>query len=403
MLFRGVASIVVLLALPASPGQQIPAGYEIVQLTNTPYPEAFVSMNNAGQIVWAGKLGPTNDTVEIFLYDGATGATTQLTDDNVHDFLPEINDDGVIVWCRRIGPLAPFGAPSSELMMRLPDGTTVRLTNNDVDDLEPVLNESGQVAWSQRNGRGCRDNGAHLMFYDGESIVRLTNNDWLNESPALNDLGTIVWPEVDVCDPDPSYWKSLIKLNADGETRTLSASGLQSQSTTLNNAGVVAWSSHDPVTFDRGILRWSDGQLSWLIHEKTENPEINGRGDVYFFKWHEPNGWQAWVYLNGQFYQLSDDPYSNTVGDINDRGECAWISGGWPTTNVRLMRRLPSGDLNCDGVVDAFDIEPFVSAVIDPAAYEARWPGCDRLLADMNDDGVISAFDIEPFARLMTP
>jgi hypothetical protein len=59
------------------------------------------------------------------------------------------------------------------------------------------------------------------------------------------------------------------------------------------------------------------------------------------------------------------------------------------------------GDLNCDGAVDAFDIEPFIAALTDPNGYSARWPNCDRNLADVNGDGAIDAFDIEAFINLL--
>ena len=60
------------------------------------------------------------------------------------------------------------------------------------------------------------------------------------------------------------------------------------------------------------------------------------------------------------------------------------------------------GDLNCDGVLNAFDIDPFVLALTDPAGYTAAWPDCDINLADCNGDGVINAFDIDPFVELLT-
>jgi YVTN family beta-propeller protein len=60
------------------------------------------------------------------------------------------------------------------------------------------------------------------------------------------------------------------------------------------------------------------------------------------------------------------------------------------------------GDLNCDGVVNGFDIDPFVLALADPAAYAAAYPDCDRLLADINGDGVVNGFDIDPFVLLLT-
>ncbi len=60
------------------------------------------------------------------------------------------------------------------------------------------------------------------------------------------------------------------------------------------------------------------------------------------------------------------------------------------------------GDLNCDAAIDAFDIEPFIAALVDPQGYEIAWPDCDIDLADMNRDGAVDAFDVEPFiARLL--
>ena len=60
------------------------------------------------------------------------------------------------------------------------------------------------------------------------------------------------------------------------------------------------------------------------------------------------------------------------------------------------------GDLNCDGELNAFDIDPFVLALTDPTGYAVAWPDCDRMLADCNGDGVVNAFDIDPFVELLT-
>jgi len=60
------------------------------------------------------------------------------------------------------------------------------------------------------------------------------------------------------------------------------------------------------------------------------------------------------------------------------------------------------GDLNCDGLINAFDIDPFVLALTNPDAYAAQLPGCDYMLADVNGDGSVNAFDINPFVVLLT-
>lgn len=61
------------------------------------------------------------------------------------------------------------------------------------------------------------------------------------------------------------------------------------------------------------------------------------------------------------------------------------------------------GDLNCDGDLNAFDIEPFLTAMFEPDEYGIQYPECDADLADLNFDGAVNAFDIEPFLNLLFP
>ena len=70
---------------------------------------------------------------------------------------------------------------------------------------------------------------------------------------------------------------------------------------------------------------------------------------------------------------------------------------------VEILCASPSlGDLNCDGSVNAFDIDPFVLAVTEPDLYAAQYPDCDINNADCNSDGQINSFDIDPFVALLT-
>jgi len=59
------------------------------------------------------------------------------------------------------------------------------------------------------------------------------------------------------------------------------------------------------------------------------------------------------------------------------------------------------GDLNCDGEVDGFDIQPFVLAMTNPDAYELAYPDCNIMNADCNGDGAVDGFDIQPFVQLL--
>jgi len=60
------------------------------------------------------------------------------------------------------------------------------------------------------------------------------------------------------------------------------------------------------------------------------------------------------------------------------------------------------GDLNCDGVINAFDIDAFVLALTNPSAYEAAYPDCNIYNGDITCDGNINAFDIDAFVQCLT-
>jgi hypothetical protein len=75
-----------------------------------------------------------------------------------------------------------------------------------------------------------------------------------------------------------------------------------------------------------------------------------------------------------------------------------------PAEELVLGTLVPDsvGDMNCDGALNAFDIDPFVLALTNPAAYAAAFPDCNYLAGDINDDGLVNAFDIDPFVLLLT-
>jgi hypothetical protein len=81
-------------------------------------------------------------------------------------------------------------------------------------------------------------------------------------------------------------------------------------------------------------------------------------------------------------------PYSNSV---EHHGEV-----------LRFDTSAGRGDMNCDGRINSFDIDPFVRALTDPGSYEPAYPECDVWHADIDGDGWITAFDIDPFVQLLT-
>ncbi len=73
------------------------------------------------------------------------------------------------------------------------------------------------------------------------------------------------------------------------------------------------------------------------------------------------------------------------------------------TIHYEVLSDYAAGDLNCDGDINALDIEPFLVALFDPTGYPIQYPDCDINLGDINGDGYVDALDIEPFLELLFP
>ena len=79
---------------------------------------------------------------------------------------------------------------------------------------------------------------------------------------------------------------------------------------------------------------------------------------------------------------------SVAIGDLDRDGnrDVAVATSGGFDVSVLLNQSGPApGDLNCDGLINALDIEPFVLALFDPAQYPVQYPDCDINLGDIND------------------
>ncbi len=81
-----------------------------------------------------------------------------------------------------------------------------------------------------------------------------------------------------------------------------------------------------------------------------------------------------------------------------DSGQGAASVHTWDYFRFGVIRR---GDVNCDGVVDFRDINPFVLALTDPPEYQRRFPNCPLIAADCNGDGRVDFRDINAFVPLL--
>ena len=89
-------------------------------------------------------------------------------------------------------------------------------------------------------------------------------------------------------------------------------------------------------------------------------------------------------------------------------GGGAYAYSGWNIDDIQIWGLHATGplyqpgDLNCDHAVDFGDINPFVLALTDPAAWQTAYPDCPLANGDVNADGTFDFGDINPFVVLLT-
>jgi hypothetical protein len=93
----------------------------------------------------------------------------------------------------------------------------------------------------------------------------------------------------------------------------------------------------------------------------------------------------------------ADAPPGDYVGEIQVASP--GTDGATAMVTVTVLQR---GDMNCDGLVNNGDIDAFVLALTNSAAYTLQYPGCNIMNADINGDGLVNNGDIDAFVALLT-
>jgi hypothetical protein len=164
-------------------------------------------------------------------------------------------------------------------------------------------------------------------------------------------------------------------------------------------------SNHQPALFTAGIVT-DVGELTEVISAQELNFQTDGPIICQaLFQRLAPRAPQYGAQINyaGDRLEIYFDPaYTVTQG-----GLIFGTNSGSPGCSGTLEIPPPTppslpGDLNCDGVVDFYDINAFVLAISDPLAYQAAYPGCNIMNGDCNGDGVVDFGDINDFVALLT-
>lgn len=167
--------------------------------------------------------------------------------------------------------------------------------------------------------------------------------------------------------------------------------------------------SHDTENnYGGGLLEMRIGSADWMDigHHVTQGRYRSGMGgsvpgDVKLRDaWSgDSAGWQdvevdlsayaGWpVQFRWRF--VTDESY----GDVG-----WWIDDAIIETTSYFCRLI--GDVNCDGVVNFGDINPFVQLLSDPTGWQAAYPGCRMENGDINGDNKVDFGDINPFVALL--
>jgi len=369
---------------------RIPPGFEVVQLTADAQQDRWVQINNCGEVVHT-KLLPTGQGRAIFLHDN--GKVTRITPDASYNYTPDINDAGTLVFSHVPAP------GQVERIVRYRNGALEEITSGPIPDMFPRVNNHEHIAWDRWFGTGCWEAGAEIFFYDGESITQISANGFSNQSVCINDADQLAWTKYDFC---PAAWQSAIFFHAPDPLtllpidttipQELPTGQIQGQIPTLNDLGQVAWCG------SVGIEIW-DGRHTRFLTYWGDNPSLNNRGDMYFIRWYEETEtWQAWCYMDGMFYQLTGDPFWNTVGHINEYGEMAWEMGMGNGKEVRMLRRIRNGDTDFDLDVDVDDYAPWADCLTGPVETDRL---CDCRFLDMQHDRDVDLADFALFQNAM--
>ena len=93
---------------------------------------------------------------------------------------------------------------------------------------------------------------------------------------------------------------------------------------------------------------------------------------------------------------------TTNVSDYSFERHATFRNNAGEEFQISVCLGLRCADMNCDGLVNGADIDPFFEALGDPAAWQAAHPNCPLLcVGDVNFDGRFDGGDIDMFICLL--
>ena len=151
------------------------------------------------------------------------------------------------------------------------------------------------------------------------------------------------------------------------------------------------WLGVESPTYDHAYVRVSNNGTTWTtVWQNTAR--IDGG---------------SWVFEDLDISAVANNRPTVYLRWTMGTTDSSWQFCGWNIDDIEVWGLAPSnpplrrGDLNCDGVVNFDDIDPFVLALGGEAGYSAAYPACHWMNADCNQDGTVNFDDIDAFVGLI--
>jgi len=154
-------------------------------------------LNDSGEAVWLGAVDNVFRNWDIFYYDGTSARS--ITGGNPDEYdQPVLNNSGQIAY---IGPdTDPGGLDKEVFLYDIATGTTTQITHDDNWQHSYLsINDYGQIAWVGMAMDLSTDD--EVFVWDGSQVIQLTNDDYNAINTSINNLGQVVWENYD---PTPS-------------------------------------------------------------------------------------------------------------------------------------------------------------------------------------------------------
>jgi len=188
---------------------------DVIRQVTTAGSNTNASLNNRGTIAYTrvhdgngNNCGEAPCQMDIFTTDSATGITTNITDSHVGCGGGGMNDRGDIVYIRQgKGSIPAQSANDYEVYLyEVSSGQHINISDNNVWDALPSINNSGDIVWQHGGavpeGLGASFTGPDQEIYLYEAstgqIIQITDNDIGDCSPAINNTGGVAWFTFDV-------------------------------------------------------------------------------------------------------------------------------------------------------------------------------------------------------------